>query len=112
MDEQVIRQVTEQAQTASVFAKWLLGILSGAGAVIAGLFWQLLKAKDETNKAYKEVAPIAIASLESARNLERLVARLENDKGASGVEKAALAKSVERLEEVAKRLESVERDRQ
>ena len=89
--------------------QWMLGLLSGASGVIAFLFWQLLRAKDGENKAYREVAPIATASLENARNLERLVQKIEQERGAGDSLVTELRKSIDRLDEAVRRLESVGR---
>jgi len=103
MDEQAIRTLTENAQAYAVLVQWLMGLLAGSGAVITGLFYFIMRAKDDVNAAYREVAPIATASLDSARALEKLVQRADT----SGAQ--LLPKIVERLERVVERLEEVER---
>jgi len=105
----VDQALVDHAATLDAYAealKWMAGILTGSGAVIAVLFYKLLQAKDAVAEAYKEVAPIASASLDSAKALERMV-----DNCPRPALHDQLELMIERVEDVAKRLEEAERDR-
>lgn len=55
-------------------------VIAGASvlaAVIGALFVQLMRSKSETTEAYKSVLPITIVMLESNKNMEEIVERLE-----------------------------------
>lgn len=56
-------------------ANQLLAAVSVLSAVVALLFWQLLKAKDALTEAYKEIVPITDQLLNAVQAIERITTR-------------------------------------